>query len=781
MLPAAFSVTFDHEQTRVKEQPKVASSRGAGFNHSVFEDAWIEPVTGTLMLRPACKYDDFYSSNAGIYAKPAKAAYEFATAADWEEVEVYVGAGKYMRCKDAVGEYARTVTAPGQNRGVFLSFMNYGAGDLGDVCTFGWDNTDTTTTGSEIGVAVGGSGACLVYKDGAYVGAIDTGSMPMNEFVHLLVMPMRTRELMILNLVTNRGGSVVFDDIAEGATTFEITPGEKFWWKPAAAATNAQVQIVPCNFDTSGFATTSLITFTRPPASGASLATYSNPIFTGITNASVYGAKAGAGTTNVSAVALVESDGATTFVPDGTADQVRIKLTMTGDGSYTPFVYGAVMAYAGTTHLTNATEEATPDSYLMALSLDVPDSAFEGKMSLAYRNPATVGTSVKKLEEVSARPVKLEVGSLVLLDGRTMPTRFIEGTTDDSSRALIECRDMAAALDAAQYRDEIPYDGYELSQPTGSGDSAVRQILKFAGLSDSQMDLSDASFLLPEVPGQRGEEWSFATAPGDTARSLLEELHQEFAADWFMGTRPSASGPVFAFLDPADLPATPAVTLYSTQAEAVSVGGIAAADAWKYVFRTYETQAEEVDANEVWATGLDPRTNELVQSYIVDTASQDATTAPSSRPDNWLGEPKAFGVVDPRLRTQADTDKAVELLSPVVTERRTVGQFESVMLWYNSDPGGTDVMLPVWRGDLVTLYGVGNVRITSFSVKAERNNASHLVTSAVYTFGGLTHNGGNDLRSIQKRNAARRARSLFDVRRNPFTNVLNRRVRRNSV
>jgi hypothetical protein len=181
------------------------------------------------------------------------------------------------------------------------------------------------------------------------------------------------------------------------------------------------------------------------------------------------------------------------------------------------------------------------------------------------------------------------------------------------------------------------------------------------------------------------------------------------------------------------------------------------------VYSSLRYEAEEVSANEIIVTGRDPRTGQVLQSYVIDAASQDATTVPSSRPDNWLGEPKLFGVADDRLRRQSDCDKLADALVPLVMSKRTFGEFETPeMLWYNSDPGGTDLMLPVWRGDYVTLEGYGDVQITSLSITVVLNVDGKQVTRGRYTFGGMTNAGGTTLGEIQQRNSAKFQTSVFD-------------------
>lgn len=788
MLPAPFSVTFDHEQTRPQIPSVFINVRGTDTDFTLSSDVWVDPVTKTMMLMPMGVYPEYFYTNTGIHAKPAKSAYEFTTSGNWDETEWASGGGKWLRTHTA-GEYARTATAPGKNQGIVFSFVNYGGGDLGGLYEFGWDDTATDDTAT-LYFSLNASGRIDCYKNGTFLKSVNislpTGTAAITE---LLMLPMRTRELLIYCHTTGSGAVLVFEDIDEGATTFEITPNEKFFAVPNSNATVAQLIIDPCAFETSGYATSDVVTFSRPPRTGATLRTATNPVFTSVTNANVYGAKAGAGTTDVSSIGVYEDDGTTSYTPDGTIETCRLRTTFSGDGSYTPFAYGVSAEYTGTTDVTDDSEAYSPDDWLTGLSLDVPDSAFESKVSLGMKldigtggTPSLLTSHIANFKVLRNRPVKLEVDTLLLVDGWSLPPRFVDNLTEASQRVTVDVRDMTRVMDFYVFRDEIPFDGYQLSKPaTGSNYSVVEYILEACGLSRSQMSLSDASFLVPEVPGKTSGEWGYAVRPGDTARSFLEQLLDEFAADWFMGVRPTASGPVFCFWSPSDMPSTAVIKLYRSKDDAES-DGVDSSVSKQYVAMSYDTTPEEVDANLIFATGLDPRSEQVVQSYTIDSSSTDCTTAPSVRPDNWVGMERPFGVFDPRLRTTTDTDKTVELLANVVGASRTIGEFKTnTMLWYNSDPGGTDVMLPVWRGDLVTIDGVGDVRITSMSVRAVCNDSDNLVTEATYTFGGFTHSGGSSLATIQGKNNAKRARGLFDLRRNPFALGPVKQTRRSSV
>ncbi|MBX3112919.1 MAG: hypothetical protein KF857_13045, partial [Fimbriimonadaceae bacterium] len=483
MLPAAFSVTYDHEQTRVQKHPVAAQCWGDGWSGPYWSDVWVDPITDTLSLMPMCFYGEFFTTNSGIHAKPARTGYDFDTPGNWSDPAVapFSGAGACYMQTDVAGGWLRTVAAPGKNRGVFLSFFNYSAGDkYGLVGTGGWSDT-VQDTSAALAFELYSDGRVYVYKSSVFVGQgkVDVGQG--NGYVHLFLQPQRRREVLFVTL-DGSGFAWVDDDIAETAASPTVTPAAKFFWKPAAAATSAQVMIAPAKYAASGYATSTLVTFARPPSSGASLQAWTNPTFTGITTANVYGDKSYSGTDDLSAVTLRTPTDSGAFVADGVSDQCRVKCAFTSDGSYTSFVYGAYLEYPAETGVTDDSEESTPDALMTALSVEVPDDPWGGVFTAEYTDPTTVAASVPKLRTVSNRPGRLKVGPLVLMDGRTRPTEFRDGVQGETQRCVIKVEDMTAALRRYVYRDRYVLDGFYLSRSIGSGDySAVQKVLRDVG------------------------------------------------------------------------------------------------------------------------------------------------------------------------------------------------------------------------------------------------------------------------------------------------------------
>jgi hypothetical protein len=768
VVPGAFQILFDHAQSRVQVHPVFATIKGKLWDAGLFSETWIEPITNSLCLRPMCKYTGWQAVNTGKYAKPAIGAYEFQTSANWVAFERIIGGGATFMSGSADNAnpgWIRTATAPGLNRGINLAIFGYGAGELTEIAQFGWDDTDVTYDGSDLGFRLYSDGRLFCYKAGEFVGEgrinLSTGSP--NVPLEIMILPMRRREILILGQGDD-GFRLVFEDIDEDEASPVITPNQKVWFKMIGAnATRCQVQVTPLKFEESGFANSVLINFQRPPASGATLFTWSNPVFSGITTANVYGDKAYAGTTDLTSVALVESDGVTAFVADGTLNTARMKITLEGDGNYTPFIYGATMMYEGETGTTDNSEEFDVTPYCSEFTISVPDDPWGAMANIVLRlqiaDPMTPGDvllledSVAKLKVIGGRPCKIKCGDIVLFDGRTSEPRFDDGLSEESQTVTFDVYDLTAKLESFTFRDDFPLDGFYLAN--GSSSSAFQMVTYLAGLDSGEVVLSSDSFKLPEIPGQISDEFSYSVPTGDDAKQVLEDLFRNFAASWTVGVRPTATIPQLWFKSPADMGTTPKMTVYRTAAAA-----LAATMPSTQVYTDHRSETEEVNANEVWVTGQDQRTGEIVQAVAQDDNSIDCTLTPTLRPDNWIGEPKIYGVQDKRFRTFADCTRAVELLVPAVMVKRTFGEFPTAeMLWYDS---GGAVFLPIWRGDFVTLEDVGDQVITSLQVTVIFNGGAP-VTDAKYTYGGFTNAGGNSLGEIQANNNARYARASLGI------------------
>lgn len=730
-MPDRLTATIDYAQSRLRRDRICMTVAGLEWNGPVFADTWIDPVTNTLMLRPPLEYDSWYTSNTGNYHKPGigdgltlspgNAFLGDGVAGD--PPEIYPGAGTFLSTSQA-GDYAQTDDPVGKNRAVTVSFFIFNSGDDYIALDCGWGPAVEYSSG--IGLRVRSGGEIEVYKGGAFqakysISGFASGQNAGNKFVELMLIPCRKRELLV---VSNQGGGFthVFEDIAEDDADPEITPDERFWVQNISGAMCAQ--IAPMYFPSTGYATSLDIALMFPPETGSMREPWVNSSFT-VTDAKVYGDPAYEGTTDVLTVDVVGLDGATTFTPDDTTDHCRLKITLTGDGSYTPFVYGAHAAYAQDYVDTDDSEEAAIESTFLSAHLEVPDEGSGVRFTCDVVAPETLESTVWNLLNSSGRPFLVQVGTTPILNGETGPPEYTDSLSDETAEARITVPDKWKALEDYMFRERVPLDGLPLclANPDGwTNISAISFVLACAGVPYANMDLDDVAFVIDSIaPKKCGEAWNFIIEVGDTAARVIERLHEQFAASFLYGFKPTATLSKFWFKDPDSLSDTPTYFLYRSIESAITglqsdMGmteeeAIAAAES--HLYGEYKSHPLEVEANEIRATGWDIRLDVPIQAYKIDTASQDPTGAPSTHPDNWVGKPRIFGVISPKLTSQEACNQCAEYLYNLLTKRRVAAE-------WSMDGWLFDAGAPLWRFDVVSLEGRGTYRIASLTVDFDR-------------------------------------------------------------
>lgn len=718
----ALSITFDHAQRRVIDDRISLVAGGLEFEGPYWSDTWIDPVTNTLMLRPYPLYDAWYTTDTGNYAKLTATDFSL-SGTDWETRYDQHAKGPWLCRKDAATNgTAITSSAYAKNRGMYVSWFSYGAGEVFLQFRCGWNSSASTAGG--VAIEVYSDGFCNVYKNGAVVASgkvsgSQTQNTRANQVYELLLIPCRHRELLIYSK-SGDGFSVAFPDIDDDDADPTIVPAQKFWFEVVEGAT--QVMVAPLSFPTSGYATSVEMTFLEAPAVAEPLEEYENDAWVGAASPDtfkIYGHSAYVGTQTAAAEMRTIAHAA--FTPDGTTKEVRLRVDLTtNNAGYTPFVYGAQMAYAGYTDLTDSTESFDATGSCMSASLSVSEDAGGVYADFEFINPDGLEADVAGLFSQSNRPIELLVGTQELLDGVGLPPRYDVQHNLAAEVISFEVRDKWKLLEDYIFAERVPIGGLTLVE-------ALTFFAKRAGFEATDITITASAFVLPEAGGAKAGEWNLLVEPGDTAADWIRRLMDDYAATWYYGIRPKAGGYEFYAEDTTDLGTTAGVTLYETSAEAVSIGLHAAGDAWQYVARAIEEAVLEPLANDVRITGYDPRTKRPIQSHKQDTASIDATTSPSLRPANWLGVQRKFGLADTTITTQAACDQACEISFDRLSVSRRMIEFKCGLLV----DGITGV--PLWRGDVVEIYNRAKVRINSFHVSFMLEDGTLQFREALYT------------------------------------------------
>lgn len=758
-MPDVLQVLIDTEQRRVATPRISLTAAKFDLNGLDFSNTYIEPIGGTVMLRPACLTDAWDTSNTGDTLRLSLADFGItASATEWQAANNR-GAGNVRLVNQSgltggVRASISTMASYAKNRSWYVSFFVYnveGQKD-GDYLECGWGDDGDGSTGVSLRFKVGG--IVEVWKTAVQVGTytVSNATQP-NTYASWIIIPFRRRDLLVLNIETNDGFIHTFTDISETATDPIIIPNAEFWsYVPYGSA---NLEIACLKFPTSGYVTSVPISLMVPPPTGATLEARVNAgVGAAVTNAMILGDSPFYGTipdvTNkVSAFAVVKTDG-TAYTPNGTIRDVLAKVTLVGNGNYTPFVYGVHAAYQATFANTSAAEEFDLTPYIVSNpppQLTVPDDPGGVSFTFSLLQPETLNsTYVDKLLTLGNRPVKVKIGSVVVLDGVMMEPQLTDAVYDAARRLSCEVRDRTHLAQTLQFRERIPLDGLLLSSASPSVLwSNLASFLYFSfGIPLANIDQDSVGYTLPVIPGDLNDEpFNAIIDVGGNPYDELARLVSTYAAGFLWGIKPGASGLTAMFKDPDTLSTTPDYTLYRTAADAV-----AASKPARDVYYSYTERPLPLDANEVRVSGYDPRTKKAIQVYKVDSASQTVTTAPASRPDNWAGAPLILGLTDPRVTSIDAATRVVNAVFPRVSARYWVSNWTSEMLFKS---GG----VPIWRGDLVSLNGRRNVRISAMNITFNVEDGGIVaVRSASYTGGTLLNRGGVDPDSIARQQAA---------------------------
>lgn len=691
----SLQVHFDHAQARVGDDR--ISLFASGLEFSAGTGGYVEPITGTSMLKPYQFEPSWYTSSSGNYAKMGLTDFGLSTTS-WEVRADQHWAGPWLCLKDSASNVRATSTASySKNTGWFLSWFSYGSGDRFVQLKCGWSNTSSDTDG--VAVYVWSDGDVTVYKDGERVGSGKIGA-PSNtsqagSVVSVALIPFRHRELLVAGNLN--GFSVVFDDIAEDAVSPTITGATKFWWEIASGAT--QVQVSRIKYPTSGYVDSQKLSWIEAPATGETAGTFNNTPWPGGSRSyRVFGHGGYVGTQD--GVLSIRNWDGTSFTPDGTRTESLLRVTMSTDDQYhTPSVYGGITSYLGTIVNTDATEQVNVTDYVdEGLTLSVPDTAEGASASFTIRDPDNCG--VVGVKDQVSRPVLLRAGTMPFFDGVAEAPSYQQTANSLADVLAFTVNDRWHFLRTQTFKEPVPLDGTNL-------EACLKFLARRGGFESAHTSVSTTSFSLPFTPSRDGE-FSIMIEPGDNPADWVARLIDDYASDWVYGIRPNpATGAAqFFALSPADLGTSEERTIYPTKAQAEDVG-IGEADAPYFLYWDFSKTLLQPLANDVRVTGVNPRTGRAISAQKVDASSKNPATAPSSRGDNWLGHSLAYGLVDPALTDQATVNWATERIFDKFSQVQEVVQWRSDFLAYDSG-------VPLWRGANVRLYGKGTYRILSF-------------------------------------------------------------------
>lgn len=739
---AKYEVTLNYSQERVVKPRIGFLASDSDWNGPSWENTWIEPVKNTLLLRPNCMISTWHTTASGLYAR-------------WGLSDFGLSAGDYSdghwSTKNEKGLPTPTrliktgMTAPVYttfncpvNSGVYVSYFPFNVADSSPAVYFecGWQATSAASgvyaenslefrfwSDGLVEVYEESDGA--MYKTGDYTFGNAGGSNQNEQTQSWLILPCRRKEVLIYNITEGAGEFHVIDSIADQGD-YVIHAALPFFFEvpslsvSGSGAVAVDVELAPLKFPTSGYATTKVFALAEAPTVGRAMEIWENDSsLSVITNAYISGdAATNSGGGSVSAFTFLKPDYSTSFVQNGTDNEIVGKITLaTADQNYSPFIYGAQAGWGRVTDFTSD-EETDITSTIQEAQLVVPDEPFGTTFTFTSRYDLFAQAVSGFPLEAENWPIRVSADNVVLFEGTTSRPQFIDGEHGGIQTLTFECKDRFYSATQSMFRERVGLDGLP-------ADEAIDFLLAQTSLT---YENASGSPIIPQVP-MENSEWAYVIDIGDTISGQLEEIRDTYFPEWFLGTKP-ALGQVKAYCGPTSgwLPQQ-TLSLFRTSASASASG-----DGEEYVYYDYSEMTMPLEANEVRVTGWDPRKKRPIQAYKVDEVSQDCTLAWELRPTNWLGEPRVFGYSDPKL-TNLDIVKSVtESIFAKVTQVNRIVEFTSSFF--------TKEDLPIWRGDMVYLDDRGEYIINSMTIDFISEMEDLQLRKVKYTAGALLNSGG---------------------------------------
>lgn len=754
----SFKFIFDTAEKRIK-YPRLYTSV-TGFLNVGGKDVqgwqfksntWVDPITGTLKLMPLQLTPEWESTFNGDYARRATTDFTFSEA-KWIGTRLIDGAGDDFYITNTSPLTADstiiTNTSMGRNAGIYLKlFVTSTSSERVELFEAGWHNdvgevvadydVDNDDDVDEDDVPVPPkclsfkyytNGTIKIYEDGELTGEYDisgnkTSEQTNNKYISLLITPHRIRDLLF---VSDAGTGFVHELSLYEDTTLnqEILPDLKFWIK--CKQVSFTFQLTKLIYKTSGYAIGYTTKFNTPPlpyptpdssvppAPGQQSLILSQ-IWSALKSTIVV-------PTHIITDLVEFNNYATVFVSNGTTDvlpkgkqkaNLRVRLS-TPDKYYTPEVYCAIAEFLPVLGDIDDLENDITNLLRANWTLAVSDSLSETEVNVTISNPKDAEFVVLDLLSVKNRAVELRMGNdpdledeeeipdLTILKFRTVPIDSTEGVSNESEVGQIKLIErFQYILSNFIFKDKLILDASALH-------TAFIKICTEAGLEETELDIPDMGYTLETSPDVSHGEFSYCISKGDKAIDWINKLYDEFCGNFFKGVRLTITGPIFTIKDIADLPNTPAVTIYHDDVDITDRD-----DVWKLACREFKPTTLPLESNDVWVSGLNPKTRKPMIVNLKDVESCDVTTAVGDRNEFWYGEEKPYAFQSQFIRTVDSLKRTALLLFDRLSVNNQVAEFTCEMLF-------TDENIPVWRGDIVNIDPFGWYRIQSVDMTSAR-------------------------------------------------------------
>lgn len=703
LLAAADGTTFDW----LGIDSVIAPTGTDQFASLTQSNIWRDPVSDAAMLTPLCFTPDFSTNFSGQYARLAS----FDLTYDnnyYQWIEKKASGDWYLQSKTATfnnvlsqtNGIISTTTALSANQPMYVSYFAPDQNDSGqqELIRLAY-GAKTNSIRTEFVIYKNGNVTVMRGVDGsnrpipvAMFGKKNDGRRNLSpgkstdkdqdisgRWLSIMILPYKDREILF---VSNFGTSFthICNDLPDGTYNQTILPADKFYFY--SPATGTTVQFYKVKFRTAGSIYGSPIEFAYPPPVGAT--------FTSKSYYSAAGVVVGASSSGT--YGLVKSD-FTTYTPNGTDKNVRVRIDLTGDGNGTICVEAADVYYDPPTTTTyNGPIDIT--SGLASLTIQAQENG-PATITMTARRKKMIDLNVPQYNINTDRPIEVKIGGTTLFRGvlEAPKITYQKGeNTNALNASLLEYngQDRTADFNTLMTFAAVPYDNNTFQQ-------TLQDLIIQSGYDNSYLNISTSTFKIPKSPEIAKGSYNFIPEFGDTIGKKIEDLHQTYAITWKKGWWPSATGYKYNFVDPTLMSLTPDITIYPSK-DIAAAAGVPSALIHNRYYYDFNLKYESPEATAVSVVGVFPGINKLIVSRQRDSAAEIPGTAPASRPRNWAGKPIDFIYTDPSITTQAAADQAKAVLFSRLTTGRILAELKGPL--YVKETNN----VPLWIGSVIRVW-----------------------------------------------------------------------------
>lgn len=699
---------MDVSEPRPKKGRLAVGADGSSWDYKKSSNIWIDPCTNSVMLKPLPLTTAWKSTFTGNYARYGISDFTGTDIAKWHQLAISksVNDKGLKQLQTSTNPINLTTPLP-RNCPMFIKYYrNTIQESSDDTCLVVGYNVGASGSAPDnfsVQIKFRENGSIAVFKNGVQEQEYDRSGNnfssqraytsifnPAQKYVNVLIIPMRGRDLLVW---TDSGTCFVHTfaglDYPNDPDVNPILPAGTF--SIVVPQGKATIQVARCYFEQSGYVMSQVKTFRYAPTStdwgsGPYYQYYYQTLGQGASFPTI-------------SSEVVDAAGTSAFVANGSNNQARLKVSWSGASGGTNTTIFAADAWVDPPY--SATYAANIDitTAVESLSISASESG-RTAIEMTVRHKRLTNLGVAKPLITSDRPIAVQIKSDYLVAGAPLWYDIFRGTlsapeivyehgakntTIDWALLSFTGEDRFLDFSLGQCQESVPLDYNSINE-------VFSNIMPMAGYDPSIYydPRHSSSFILNWNPDMPRGEYTLAPKRSDTPGSILQNFRDTYLATWIMGWRPSpdlipVGGYKLFLIDPTYYSSPQTLALFQSNFDAQKFGDLDLQEASKQTIRGLKRYYEKPEANQVVVIGADPSKNSLISGYYIDSASQDPTLAPASRPTNWRGRPVPYILVEPSLTTQSSVNESTAIIASRIGTGRHLIEFESDLLMYE-DP-----------------------------------------------------------------------------------------------